>query len=347
VGALPPGLPTLTLPTFDAGEAASMAGTAASIALVVLAQSAAVARSFATKNGYKDDVNADLYGLAVANAGSSLTGGFAINGSPPRTAAGDGAGSRSQLVNIVMAVVIGLILVFASGLFAYIPSPVLDAIVLGIGIHLLKIAELKGVARTRRIEFWIAIVTLLVVAFVGVEQGILLAILISLLDRARRQYHPAEEAMVEDGVVSPRAMGRLAGVSPDELVGVLAYRFGASLFFANATRFDERVRQLLAEAKTPVHTLVIDAGAMTDVDVTGASMLRSLAADLKKQGCVTVITDLTDDATQVLHRAGVDEDATVLPHFEDVIERAAARRDGAAAAAAAAAAKAEAAAPEG
>jgi high affinity sulfate transporter 1 len=319
VGALPPGLPSIAVPSFTAAEVTALTATAASIAIVVLAQSAAVARSYANKNKYPEDVNADLVGLAAANAGSALTGGFAINGSPPRTAAGDGAGSRSQMVNIVMAVVIGAILVFAAGLFAYVPSPVLDAIVLGIGIHLLKIPELRAVARTRPLEFWIALVTLVVVAFVGVEQGILLAIIACLVDRGRRAYAPSEELPIEGGVLSPRAVGRLPGVSPDALTGVLAYRFGASLFFANATRFDQRVRELVAEADPPVRILVVDAGAMSDIDVTGAQVLRDLASDLSQQGVRTVVADLSDDAAQVLRRAGVDDVVTVLPHFEAAV----------------------------
>jgi MFS superfamily sulfate permease-like transporter len=319
VGALPPGLPSITIPSMSAGEVASLTGTAASIALVVLAQSAAVARSYANKNKYPDQVNADLLGLSAANAGSALTGGFAINGSPPRTAAGDSAGSRSQMVNIVMAVVIGLILVFASGLFAYVPSTVLDGIVLGIGIHLLKISDLKAVLRARPLEFWVALVTLLVVAFVGVEQGILLAIVLSLLDRARRAYEPSEETPISGGVVSARAAERMPDTDPAAVAGVLAYRFGASLFFANATHFDERVRELVASADPAVHTLVIDAGAMSDIDVTGADVLRDLASDLATQGCRTVVTDLSTDAAAVLQRAGVDDVVTVLPHVEDVL----------------------------
>jgi high affinity sulfate transporter 1 len=324
VGALPAGLPSITVPSMSAGEVASLAGTAASIALVVLAQSAAVARSYANKNKYPDEVNADLLGLSAANAGSALTGGFAINGSPPRTAAGDSAGSRSQMVNIVMALVIALILLFASGLFAYIPSTVLDGIVLGIGIHLLKIADLRAVLRARPTEFWIALVTLVVVAFVGVEQGILLAILASVLDRARRAYEPSEETPIAAGVVSARAAERMPDVAPDALAGVLAYRFGASLFFANATRFDERVRELVATADPAVHTLVVDAGAMSDIDVTGADVLRDLAVDLAAQGCRTVVTDLSTDAAAVLERAGVDRVVTVLPHVEDVLHHVAA-----------------------
>src|SRR6185436_8640456 len=91
VGALPPGLPSLTVPTFSVADLGVLTSTAGAIAIVILAQSAAVARSFAIKNRYPVDINSDLVGLAAANAGSAITGGFAINGSPPRTAAGDAA----------------------------------------------------------------------------------------------------------------------------------------------------------------------------------------------------------------------------------------------------------------
>ena len=188
VGEVPAGLPGLTIPTLSTGEVGRLAATAAGIAVVILAQSAAVARSFATKNGYRDNTNQDLYALAAANTGSALTGGFAINGSPPRTAAGDAAGSRSQMVNIVMALVIAFVLLFATGLFEYLPSPVLDAVVFAIGIGLVKVAQLRAIRRTRLFEFGAALLAAVVVAFVGVEQGILIAVLVSLVDRLRRQY---------------------------------------------------------------------------------------------------------------------------------------------------------------
>lgn len=318
IGALPPGLPSFEIPDVAAGDVARLAGTALAIAVVVLAQSAAVARSFGTKNGYKVDINADLVGLAAANAGSAVTGGFAINGSPPRTAAGDGAGSASQLVNVVMAVVIGAILVFAAGLFAYVPSPVLDGVVLGIGIHLIKVGELKAIARTRRTEFGTAMLALLVVAFVGVEQGVIIAVIVAIIDRATRAMEIPDEVLVYDGTLGDRAKERLSGVSPGRFDGVLVYRFGSALFFANATKFDERVRGLVASAKTPVTTVVIDAGAVGDVDFTGAGVLRKLGTDLQAKGVRLFVTDLSDAAHAAMTRSGLDDVVTVLPHYEDV-----------------------------
>lgn len=321
VGALPPGLPSFSWPSISASELGTLFGAALSIAVVVLAQSAAVARSFSTKNGYKVDINSDLVGLSAANLGSAVTGGFAINGSPPRTAAGDSAGSKSQMVNIVMAVVIGALLLFGSGLFAYVPSTVLDGIVLGIGIHLLKIGELKAIYRSRKDEFGAAMLALVVVAFVGVEQGVLLAVVVAIIERARRAYRPEDEVTLQAGVIGEREKARLGALPPTSLDGVLVYRFDSPLFFANATHFDERIRAAV-EATTPAPTtLVIDAAAMTDIDVTGSNVITRLAKDLEPKGTRVVLTELSASATQIVHDSGLDQVVTVVPRIEDALAR--------------------------
>lgn len=317
VGDVPAGLPSLTVPTFSAGEIARLTATAAAIAVVILAQSAAVARSFATKNGYRDNTNQDLYGLAAANTGSALTGGFAINGSPPRTSAGDGAGGRSQLVNIVMALVIGLVLLFATGLFEYLPSPVLDGVVFAIGVGLVKVAQLQAIRRTRLFEFGAAMLALVVVAFVGVEQGILLAVLVSLVDRLRRQYQPHDEVLVSDGDVAPRLLDRVQPGIPMD--GILVYRFGTGLFFENAAYFDERVRGLVAAATTPVRAVVLDAAAMDDIDFTGTEVLHRQATDFAARDIHLFVAELSTDAERIVGRAGLGDVLTVVPRLEQAI----------------------------
>ena len=317
VGKVPAGLPSLTIPTFSSGDVARLAATAAAIAMVVLAQSAAVARGFATKNGYRDDTNQDIYALAAANGGSALTGGFAINGSPPRTAAGDAAGSRSQIVNIVMALVIGLVLLFATGLFEYLPSPVLDGVVFAIGVGLVKVAQLRAIKRARLFEFGAALLALVVVAFIGVEQGILSAVLVSLVDRLRRQYQPHDEVLVANGEVAPRLRDRVeAGTSLD---GILVYRFGTGLFFENAAHFDERVRGLVSAATVPVRSVVLDAAAMDDIDFTGTEVLRREAEDFADRGIQMFVAELTSAAEGCARRAGLDRVLTIVPRLEAAI----------------------------
>lgn len=318
VGALPPGLPGLSWPGLEVGQFARMAATAASIAVVILAQSAAVSRSFALTNRYPVSVRTDMLGLAAANLGSAVSQGFAINGSPPRTAAGDSAGGRSQVINVAQAVTVGAVLLFLTSLFDYVPSPVLDGVVFAIGYKLIKWSTLRDVGRARRSELIVALVALVVVAFVGVEQGILLAIVLSLIDRLRRQYRPHDDILVADGEVAPRLLRRMA-VPAANLDGLLVFRFGAALFFENATYFAERVRGLLADAKAPVRLLVIDCAAMEDVDYTGAHTLADLSRELRAGGGDLVVTEMSDVVVGMLQATGVDQELTLVPRLEQAV----------------------------
>lgn len=317
VGTIPAGLPMPSWPGLEPGEFARMAATAASIAIVILAQSAAVSGSFALKRSYPVSIRQDMLGLAVANAGSAVTQGFAINGSPPRTAAGDSAGGRSQLINISQAVTVGLVLVFLTGLFDYIPSPVLDGVVFAIGVRLVKVQTLREVGRASRVELGVALLALLVVAFVGVEQGILLAVVVALIDRLRRQYHPNDEVLIMDGRIEPRLQSRVR-IPAEQLRGILLYRFNSTLFFANAPYFAERVRGLLAQAAEPVRHLVIDAAAMAELDFTGAETLHDLATDMRAAGGVLVVTEVSPAARRMIERTGIESDLVVVDRIEDL-----------------------------
>lgn len=317
VGTLPAGLPVPTWPGFDPGDFARMAATAASIAIVILAQSAAVSGSFSLKRKYPVSIRQDMLGLAMANAGSAVTQGFAINGSPPRTAAGDSAGGRSQLVNISQAVTVGLVLVFLTGLFEYIPSPVLDGVVFAIGVRLIKVQTLREVGRASRVELGVALLALVVVAFVGVEQGILLAVVVALIDRLRRQYHPHDEVLIMDGRVEPRLQHRVQ-VPEEMLPGILLYRFDSSLFFANAPYFAERIRGLLGRAATPVTHLVIDAASIDDMDYSGAETLRDLGAEMREAGGVLILCEVSAATQRMLEVTGLQPTVVVVPRIEEL-----------------------------
>lgn len=319
VGALPAGLPQLGWPGLaEPGHYYAMAGSAASIAVVILAQSAAVSRSFALQNKYPVNVRGDMLGLSAANLGSAVSQGFAINGSPPRTAAGDSAGGRSQVINVAQAGAVALVLLFLTGIFDHIPSCVLDAVVFAIGVTLIKVGTLRDVGKARRSELIVALVTLLVVAFVGVEQGIVLAIILSLIDRLRRQYHPHLAVLIQDGEVTERLRLRVP-VDSSALAGVLVLRFGAALFFENATYFAEQTRVFLASSEEPVRLLVLDCAAVNDLDYTGAQTLASLGRDLRAQGAELVITEYSEVVRRMLAQTGADADLALVPRLEQAV----------------------------
>jgi MFS superfamily sulfate permease-like transporter len=160
------------------------------------------------------------------------------------------------------------------------------------------------------------------VAFVGVEQGILLAIVVSLIDRLRRQYHPHADVLVSDGSVAARLAPRIAlrgALPPGALDDVLVYRFGAPLFFANATFFAEQVRALRAGAKHPVHLMVLDCAAMDDIDYTGAQTMAELGRELRADGGELVVTEASDAALTMLQDSGAAADLSLVPRIEDAV----------------------------
>lgn len=280
VGQLPQGLPGLAFPTLSLGDMITLFPAALSIAIVILAQSSAVIRSMAGEHDDKVKLNQDLMALGAANAVSAVTHGFAVNGSPPRSMAADMAGGRTQLVNIMMGVMIGLLLLVGGGLFAHLPTAALAAIVFMIGLRLIRFDELRYIWNTHRTEFYVAAVALGGTALFGVRQGVLIAVIVSLMERLSRQYRPKDEILLRDGDMSDWARERMGHHHDEPRPGLLVYSFDGSLFFENINYFVGRIRQAIDRAKDPVRYVVVDAGAIDSIDYTAVEMIKQLYRQL-------------------------------------------------------------------
>ena len=169
-----------------------MLPTALSCFVLIIAQSAATSRSFAFKHGDAVDINRDIVGLSGASIAAGLSGTFVVNGSPTKTQILDEQKGRTQLANMTMAAVVLLFTLFFTGLLADMPTAVLAGIVFLIGFSLIDLPGMKRLWARRRNEFVVALITTVTVFAVGVEQGIILAVVLSLLDLVRRQYKPGD-----------------------------------------------------------------------------------------------------------------------------------------------------------
>lgn len=304
VGALPQGLPPFTHPSLSLEMIAVLLPSALAIALVILAQSSAIIRSQAGEHDEKVRLNQDLLALGFANAAAVFSHGFVVNGSPPRTIAADLAGGRSQLVNIIMAGLIGVVLVFGGELFRYMPAAALGAVVFMIGFRLIRFAELRYIWETHKAEFFVAMVALLGTALLGVRQGVLIAVIVSLMERLSRQYRPKDAVLLRDGELSEWAEERLDPHHrhTSRPSGLLVYSFDGALFFENVTYFASRVKRAIAAAKEPVHYVVVDAGAIDSIDYTAVETLkvlyRQLSHDDIKLGFAHVTPNLLDQFEQ-------------------------------------------------
>jgi SulP family sulfate permease len=298
LGPVPGGLPHIGLPSVALSWELiqHLVPTAFAMFVVILAQSAATSRAYAARYNERFSENSDLVGLGLANIGAALSGTFVVNGSPTKTQMVDSAGGRSQLSLLVTTVIVLLVLAFFTGPLAYLPEAVLSAVVFLIGVDLIDIAGMRRVFAERRSEFGVALITALMVVFVGVEQGILLAIVLSLIDHTRRGYRPKNVVLVpgKSGVWQAQPVATGAQAVP----GLIIYRFTHSMYYANSQQLAEELTGLVSGAKSPLHWLCIDASAVDDVDYTAAETLRSMFGLLRDKGVRLVVAQVLADVKE-------------------------------------------------
>jgi sulfate permease, SulP family len=305
IGALPAGLPGIGLPqhTLDWALVQKLLPTAFALFVVILAQSAATSRAYAARYFESFDENVELAGLALANIGAGLSGTFVVNGSPTKTQIADSAGAVSQLAQLTTSLVVLLVLLFLTGPLAYLPGAVLSALVFLIGVELVDVGALRCIFRERPWEFRVALVTAAVVVLAGVEQSILLAIVLSLAVHTRHGYRPNNMLVVPDPVQGWRLQPVVA--RQQAAPGLLIYRFMHNMYYANAGVLTEEVAHLAREAEPPLRWFCIDLSAVDDVDFTAAAALRSLHTLLGGQGVRLVFCVVAREVREEFDRSGL------------------------------------------
>jgi MFS superfamily sulfate permease-like transporter len=230
------------------------------------------------------------------------------------------AGGRTQLAQLTTSAIVLLVLLFLTGPLSYMPNAVLASVVFLIGIELVDLPGMRTILAQRLDEFVVALLTAGVVVFVGVEQGILLAVVLSLLDHVRRGYKPKNALVVADERHGWRTVP-LANAAPF-LPGLLVYRFASSLYYANANLFSEELIGLVQQAQPPVSWLCVDAASINDVDFSGAATLREAHATLQEQGVRLVFAEMSPLVRSGCDRCGIAATVGTDAFFATVAEMA-------------------------
>ena len=311
VGSVQGGFPPIGLPEgITWGDIPKVLGTALSCVVLIIAQSAATSRSFAMNHSQRVDVNRDIVGLSGANLAAGITGTFVVNGSPTKTQILDEQQGRTQVANMTMSVVALAVVLFLTGILTDMPKAVLAAIVFLIGIGLIDIKGLRRIRTARLSEFVIAVGTAIVVFAVGVEQGIILAVVLSILEIIRRSYTPKDFLVAIDNEGETTYVRAEPG--HQSLPGLLVFRFDSRLFFANANRFSDQVQSLLSAAPTKVRWLVLDCSSIDDVDYSASLTLAGLIRALHAGGSVFALAGADPALLDTLEKYGtlIDFDST-------------------------------------
>jgi len=305
IGSVPRGLPSLVLPAFGWHAAGALTGAAVSLFVVILAQSAATSRAYAAKYEEEFSEATDLTGLAAANAAAAFTGTFVVNGSPTKAQIVDGAGGRSQLSQLTAATVVLVVLVVLTGPLAYLPVAALAAVVFLIAVELIDVAGMRRILAVRKDEFAVALLTTAFVVGLGVEYGIILAIVASIVDHLRHSYSPLNSILLKSAEGHWRAVPVDPGVRTEE--GLVVYRFGTSLYYANAVRLVDDLASLAGHG-APLRWLVLDWAAIGDVDYTASTVLVKVIEHLHQRHVCLVFSSVLGPVRHQLDRYGISAD---------------------------------------
>jgi SulP family sulfate permease len=304
VGHVPRGLPSLAVPALSLHDAAALVGVSVSMFVVILAQSAATSRAYAVKYEEPFSEATDLVGLGAANAAAAFSGTFVVNGSPTKAQIVDSAGGRSQLAPLSASAVVLIVLVLLTGPLAYLPDAALAAVVFLIAIELIDVKGMRRILACRKHEFAVALLTTAAVVVLGVEEGIVLAIVASIVDHLRHSYSPFNSVLVK----SPAGHWRAIPITPDARTeeGLVVYRFGTSLYYANAAKLLEDVMALVGHGG-PLRWMVFDCAAIGDVDYTASTVLSRVIEHVEKRHVHLVFSSVVGPVRQQFDGYGISK----------------------------------------
>jgi high affinity sulfate transporter 1 len=303
LGTIHTGAPHFGLTGLSWSALDNLAPLAAVVALVVIIQTAATTRAFAEQGGYEAEVSRDFLGVGAASVVSGLVGSFPVNASPPRTGAVATAGGRTQAGPLGAAVVV-LLLIPVAGVLKNVPLATLAAILIFVALKLFRWRDLLAVARFDVFEFVLAAVTLLAVVLIGIEQGIVVAVGLAILDRIRLTARPQLHVLGRiPGTTSWAPM--MATPDATQVPGVLVVLFATPLWYANASHFRDMLEDALAHPDTPIRVLVIDTVGMSDLDFTGSRVLGRMLERCARDNIEVGFARAGEHVQQSLRRSGL------------------------------------------
>ncbi|MFI0366939.1 SulP family inorganic anion transporter [Actinomadura sp. 1N219] len=306
LGSVPGGAPMPEMPDARFGDVPDLLVPALSIALLAYAGTVLTSRALEAEEGRDTDARQEFLGLGAANAASGMLGGFPANGSGSRSMLLAASGARSQLTGIIAAAVVAVTAATLLPLVRDLPDAALGAIIIVTAVRLIDVAELRRLWRIRRSDLVLAAVTAGGVLVLGVLQGIVVGVVVSLLEVLRRAIMPYTAVLGRTG--ESTAYRDITNVADAETVpGLIVYRFDAPLYFANADTLRSDLRRLTGEADPPARLVVVNAEAMYDMDTTGVQTLHRVLDDLEARGTRLALARVRAPVRELLRATGLEE----------------------------------------
>jgi SulP family sulfate permease len=304
VGEIPDILPGFDLPSIDASIMPALARAAIVITLVGFMESIAIAKVCARRYRYEIDPNRELVGLGVANVASGLFGGYAVTGGFSRTAVNDSAGARTPLASLITTALILLTIAFLTPLFTSLPQAALGAIIIVAVVNLIDVKQARHIVAVKRSDLIGLTIAFVATLLLGIEVGILIAVVASMLVVFARMSKPHTATLGRiPGSTSFRNVRRFSEV--ETTPGVRVLRMDAAMSFANATFVKRLVLDATAELTDKPRALVLDCSGINDIDATGADTMDEILTEIEESPVQLHLSNVKGPVRDVLIRAGL------------------------------------------
>ena len=307
VGEIPAGIPSLKVYLPDMMELNEIFFLAMACFLLSYIESISAARTLAKKNGYEVDPKQELIALGFANLASSLGSGYPVAGGLSQSTVNERSGAKTLLSLLITSCILGITLVFLTGLFSNMPEVILAVIVIDAIIGLINIKEMKHLYRVSRTEFWVSLLTVILVLFFGVLNGIIIAAIFSILAILKKTSNP-----------HIAILGRIPGTNlfsdmlrhPDNkpVERALILRPESSILYFNINNIRERVHALVDGYDGELKLLILDLSSANYVDVPGAEFLLQMEDTLEKKNVVFRIVDALGTVRDILRAEGMEQE---------------------------------------
>ena len=309
VGEVPSGLPKFKVPSMDYSRISELVPIALTLALIAFMEAISVAKAVEEKHSdYEVDSNQELIALGTSNIVGSLFQSYPTTGGFSRTAVNDQAGAKTGIAPMVSALVVGLTLLFLTPLFYYLPNAVLAAIIMVAVFGLIDFEYPVQLFKNRRDEFFLLIATFLITLTVGIKEGILLGVLVSLLLLVYRTSRP--HMAILGRIRNTNYFKNIIRFPEDteRFKEFLIVRFDAQLYFGNKEYFRKELLKQLEDPETKVHYIILNAEAINYIDSTAVYMLRQTIHELKKKGIKLVVAGAIGPTRDIFYSSGLIHD---------------------------------------
>jgi SulP family sulfate permease len=303
VGQIPQGLPSLSWPDFSL--VAALWPGAMGIAVMSFTETIAAGRAFAKSEESPTRPNQELLATGLANAGGALLGSMPAGGGTTQTAVNRLAGARSQLAEMVTAAAALVTMLLLAPLIGLMPEATLASVVIVYSIGMIKPAEFRAILKVRRMEFFWALAAFAGVVLLGTLQGILVAIVVSLVGLSYQASNPPVHVLGRKpgtNVFRPRSKEH---PEDESFPGLLLLHLEGRVFFANAERIAEKMRPLVAEAKPGV--VALDLSGVFDLEYTALKMLTEAEKRQREHGVMLWLVGLNPEVLRVVQHSELGE----------------------------------------